>query len=193
MNESKKMREVDMKQVVLDVLKNNHTQKIKFTYTGETGARYRIFPNDFKTVALNIEYGNIDVQQGGAPAGKARYSIKKHGNSQANTFYIGKNNGSPNVFQSLLVHESVHAIYDLKGITMPWLDNEAIAYVAQGFYILSAGEDGGLSEQAFLGLEVAKQYQNGGGDSFWEDALRQSLQNDPLYSQYINGNFVGDG
>lgn len=182
-----------MKQTVTDVLRNSHTQRIRFTYTSATGAKFRIYPNDFMTVALNIDYGNIDVQQGGAATGKARYSIKKHGNSKANTFYIGKNNNSPNVFQSLLVHESVHAIYDLKGIVMPWLDNEAIAYIAQGFYVLSAGEDGGLSEQAYLGLEIARQYQNGGSDSFWADALRESLLNDPLYSQYINGNFVGDG
>ena len=182
-----------MKQTVIDVLKNSHTQKIKFTYTSADGAKFRIYPNDFKTVQLNIEYGNIDVQAGGVPAGKAKYSLKKHGNSKANTFYIGRNNAAPNVFNSLLVHESVHAIYDLKGITMPWLDNEAIAYIAQGFYILSAGEDGGLSEQAYIGLEIAGQYQNGGGDSFWEDALRESLLNDPLYSRYINGNFEGDG
>ncbi len=66
---------------------------------------------------------------------------------------------------------------------MPWLDQESIAYIAQGFYIMSAGEDGGLSQQAYLGLEVAKSYQNGGGDSFWSDAQRTSLLNDPTYSQ----------
>lgn len=182
-----------MKQVVIDTLRNNHTQTIKFTYTSATGAKFRIFLNDFITVALNIQYGNIDVKQGGVPDGTAKYSIKKHGNSEANTFYIGRNTASPNVFRSLLIHESVHAAYDLKGITMPWLDNEAIAYIAQGFYILSAGEDGGLSQQAFLGLEIARGFQNGGADSFWVDALRASLLNDPLYSRYINKDFVGDG
>lgn len=182
-----------MKQTVIDVLKNKHTQKIGFTYTGATGAKFRMHPNDFLTVALNIEQGNIDVQQGGVAAGKARYFIKNEGNSLANTFYLGKNNAAPNVFHSLLVHESVHAIYDVKGITMPWLDNEAIAYIAQGFYIKSAGEDGGLSEQAYIGLEIARQYENGGTDPFWENALRDALLNDPLYKPYINGNFEGDG
>lgn len=180
------------KQLMIDTLRNSHTQKINFKYVGTVGV-YRVVSGDFRTVALNIEQGNIDVQQGGVGAGKARYSVRQDGASAANTFYLGANNAAPNVYNSLLVHESVHAAFDLKGIVMPWLDNEAIAYIAQGFYILSAGEDGGLAEQAFLGLEVAKSMQDGGGDSFWLDALRAALLSDPLYKQYINGTFRGDG
>ena len=182
-----------MKQMVIDTLKNSHTQKINFTYVGKTGFVFRVLPGDFRTVALAIENDKIAVQEGGAPAGMARYSTRNDGNSKANTFYLGKNTSAPKVFESLLVHESVHAIFDLKGISMPWLDQEAMAYIAQGFYIMSAGEDGGLSQQAYLGLEVAKSYQNGGGDSFWPDALRASLLSDPSYSQYINKTFEGDG
>ena len=181
------------KQLVIDTLRNNHTQRINFKYVGTTGFVFRVVAGDFTNVELNIQQGNIDVKDNAAPAGKARYSIKQRGKSKANTFYLGANNAAPNVFSSLLVHESVHAVFDLKGIVMPWLDNEAIAYIAQGFYILSAGEDGGLSQQAFLGLEIAKQMQNGGNDPFWLDALRASLLSDPLYSQYINGTFIGDG
>lgn len=182
-----------MKQTVIDVLRNSHTQRIGFTYKSATGANWRIHPNDFIAVALNILYGNINVQKGGAAAGKAKYFLKNEGNKQANTIYIGRNTSAPNVFHSLLVHESIHAIYDIKGIVMPWLDNEAIAYIAQGFYILNAGKDGGLSEQAFLGWEVARVFRIGGNGTFEVDALRQSLLNDPLYSHYINNNFEGDG
>lgn len=182
-----------MKQTVIDVLRNNHTQRIGFTYTSAGGARFRISPNDFERVAAAIDNNTISVVAGGAAAGKARYSLRNDGNSQANTFYVGANNSAPNVFKSLLVHESVHAAYDLSRIQMPWLDNEAIAYIAQGFYILSAGEDGGLSDLAFLGLEVAKQLQNNGNDNFWMDELRATLLSDPTYRHYINGNFMGDG
>jgi hypothetical protein len=181
------------KQLIIDTLRNNHTQRIHFKYVGTTGFVFRVVGGDFTTVALNIREGNIDVQQGGAPVGEAKYSIRLDGASRANTFYLGGNNAAPNVYKSLLVHESVHAVFDLKGIVMPWLDCETIAYIAQGFYILSAGKDGGLSEQAYLGLEIATQMQNGGGDSFWSDALRASLLSDPTYRQYIRGTFVGDG
>lgn len=183
-----------MKQEVIDVLKNMHTQKIRFTYTSADGVKYRIYPNDFLTVALNIQQGNIDVQQGGVPAGLAKYTVSQDSNSKANTFYIGRNNAAQNVFHSLFVHESIHAIYDVKGIVMPWLDNEAIAYVAQGFYLVNAGKDGGLSEQTNLGYLAAQIYQEGADeDNLAVADLRQSLINDPLYKQYINGNFEGDG
>ena len=181
-----------MKETVINVLRNYHTQSVRFTYTGVTGARFNIHPNDFITVALNIEQGNIDVQEGGVEAGRARYFLRDEGNKKANTFYIGQNNASQSIFESLFVHESVHAIYDLKGITMPWLDNEAIAYIAQGFYLLSSGAFGDLDKNAYFGLEVAGQYQTP-GESAAVNKLRQSLLEDPLYKKYIKKVFVGDG
>jgi hypothetical protein len=181
------------KQLMIDTLKNNHTQRINFTYTGTTGFVFRVVPGDFTTVMLNIEQGNIGVQEGGAPVGKARYSLRNDGASRANTFYLGRNNAAPKVFESLLVHESVHAIFDLKGISMPWLDNEVLAYIAQGFYIMSAGEDGGLSEEAMLGLEIARSFQNTKKDPFWLDALKNSLLTNPTYHSFIRGTFQGDG
>lgn len=181
-----------MKQTVINVLGNYHTQSVNFTYASVTGVRFRIHPNDFLTVSLNIKQGNINVQEGGVKAGKARYFLRDEGNKKANTFYIGQNNASPSIFESLFVHESVHAIYDLKGIIMPWLDNEAIAYIAQGFYLMSAGAFGKLDELAYLGLEAASQYQTS-DESAKVNALRQALLRDPLYKDYINGTFEGDG
>lgn len=182
-----------MEQLVIEVLKNSHTQKIRFTYVGTTGWVFRVLPNDFLTVALAIQNDKIDVQKGGAPVGMAKYSIRNDGGSRANTFYLGRNNTSQTVYDSLLVHESVHAIFDLKGITMPWLDCEVIAYIAQGFYIMSAGEDAGLSQEALLGLEIAKSIKTIKTDPFLLDELKNSLRNNPTYRNYIRGNFLGDG
>lgn len=182
-----------MKQTLVNALRNHHTQKINFRYKSAGGVRYGIYASDFQMVATAVDDGRISVVEGGVAAGKAEYSLRKNGNKDANTFYIGQNNAAPNVFKSLLVHEAIHAKFDLNMLQMPWLDNEAIAYIAQGFYILSAGEDGGLSEQAYLGLEVARELQKGISDSSWADLLRDSLLNDPLYKNYINGNFMGDG
>lgn len=181
-----------MRETVIEVLGNYHTRSVNFTYTSVTGMKFRIHPNDFMTVALNIKQGNINVQEGGVRAGKARYFLKDEGSKKANTLYIGQNNSSQSIFESLFVHESVHAIYDLKGIIMPWLDNEAIAYIAQGFYLLSSGAFGKLDELAYLGLEAASQYQTA-QESACVNALRQALLKDPLYKDYINGNFMGDG
>lgn len=76
---------------------------------------------------------------------------------------------------------------------MPWLDNEVIAYIAQGFYLLSAGADSKIAEQVLLGLRIAEDFQNGTTDSGWIGLLEDSLTNDPHYKPYINGTFIGDG
>lgn len=182
-----------MKQTVLDVLRSHHTQSINFTFTGSSGLRFKITPNDFALVAQAIQQNEINVQEGGVSAGMAKYTAQDDGGSKANTMYVGKNTTSPTVLHSLLVHESVHAIFDLKKLSLPWLDNEVIAYIAQGFYIMSVGEDAGLSQEAYLGLEIAKSFQSIGTDTFWLDELKNSLLNNPTYHSYIRGNFEGDG
>lgn len=182
-----------MKQTVIDALKNNHTQRINFSLTGTTGLKFNITPNDFTLVAQAIEDGTIAVQSGGVTDGMAKYTAKNDGAAQANTMYVGKNTTSQNILNSLLVHESVHAIFDLKKLSLPWLDNEVIAYIAQGFYVKSAGEDAGLSQEAFLGLEIAKSFQTIGTDPFFLDELKNSLLNNPTYHGYIRGTFTGDG
>lgn len=182
-----------MRQTVIDTLRDNHTRTIGFTLTGTTGMRIRVSPRDFLTVATAIENGTINVVEGGAPKGKAKYTLTNDGNDVANTLYVGEKDASDNVFKSLLVHESVHAIFDLKRATMPWLDNEVVAYISQGFYVKSAGEDGGLSEQAMLGLEIARAFNEIEEDPFWLENLRGSLLSSPTYHGYIRGEFRGDG
>jgi hypothetical protein len=180
-----------MKQTVIDVLKNQHTQSIKFEFTGSTGLQIKIGQNDFLNIVQKISQGVINVEQGNAPDGMAKYTAQDDGNSKANTMYIGKNTTSERVLNSLIVHETVHAIFDIKKITIPWLDNEVAAYIAQGFYIKSAGEDAGLSQEAYLGLEIARSFNS--GDDFWMENLRDSLLNNPTYHDYIRKDFVGDG
>jgi hypothetical protein len=183
----------EMKDFVAGVLRNSHTQKINFSYKSEAGAMFRVVANDFSLVAQCIDDGKIDVVDGGAAPDRARYFTRADGWRTANTLYIGANHSARNVFRSLLVHECVHAAFDLKRVVMPWIDNEAIAYIAQGYYVLNAGEDGGLSQQAYLGLEVAKQGANAAVDSFWTDQLRQALRDDPLYKDNDGLMFRGDG
>lgn len=180
--------------MVVSILKNHHTQKINFTYKSENGWRYLICAKDFQHVAGAIENGRIKVTQGVVPAGvAAEYSIRRNGNKDANTLYIGQSNNTPSVFRSVVVHEAVHASFDLGRIQMPWLDNEVIAYIAQGFYLLSAGADSKIAEQVLLGLRIAEDFQNGTTDSGWIGLLEDSLTNDPHYKPYINGTFIGDG
>jgi hypothetical protein len=174
-------------QTVLGVLRNQHTQRINFNF-----ANINITPNDFTLVAQAIEQGRITVMEGGVADGMAKYTAADEGNSKANTMYVGKNTTSQDVLDSLLVHEAVHAVFDLRRTFIPWLDNEMIAYIAQGFYLKNAGvADVGRSQPAILGQFIAESYPN--IDQFFVDDLRNSLLSDPTYHGYIRGNFQGDG
>ncbi len=178
-----------MKDKVLAVLNEPSVQTINF-------ALPKTFPMngiDFKLVIKAIENGTIRVEEGGVPAGMAKYTAQDDGDSKANTMYLGQNNTSEIVFKSLMVHEAVHAIYDLKRMTIPWLDNEVIAYVSQGFYLNKHGYSGGLSQEAKLGQEIATNINEQAKDPFWLDALIDYLRNDDVYKLYICKTFVGDG
>lgn len=183
-----------MKETLLAVLRDPHTAKIGFDYKNDRGVRYRISPADFPQVARAVEDGRINVVEGGTTGGvDAEYSLRKANGKEANTFYIKPPTASRNVFRSLLVHETVHAFHDLSMLQMPWLDAEIIAYIAQGFYIMSAGEDGGLSDPAYVGLEIARDFSKGVTDSSWIDLLKNALLTDIHYQNYITGAFRGDG
>lgn len=182
-----------MKQTVIDTLKDNHTQSINFNLTGSTGLNLGVSSADLSKVATFIEQDKISVVEGNVPAGMAKYTSADDGADKANTMYVGANNTSESVFKSLLVHEAVHAVFDINKTTLPWLDNEVIAYIAQGFYVKSAGHSSGLSQQAFLGLEIANAFGNIANDPFWLDELKGSLLSSPTYHGYIRGEFKGDG
>jgi hypothetical protein len=181
-----------MKDTVYGVLTNANSQKINFLYTGVKGTRFVVSAVDLTTSAIAIRTGMIDVQPG-APAGKAIYTASAGGFGNANTLYYGANNSAPEIFNSLFVHEAMHIIFDLRKVTLPWLDSETIAYIAQGFYLNGAGVTDGMSEAANLGRKVAIDYANGVKDSPWVGLLQDVLLSDPDYAQYINKDFVGDG
>lgn len=181
-----------MKDTVYGVLTNANSQKINFLYTGVKGTKFFVSAVDFVTVAITIKSNLIDVQPG-APAGKAIYTASAGGFGNPNTLYYGANNSTPEIFNSLFVHEAMHIIYDLRKITLPWLDAETIAYIAQGFYLNGAGVTDGMSEPANLGRKIAIDYAGGIKESPWIGLLQDFLLTDPDYAQYINKNFVGDG
>jgi len=100
------------------------------------------------------------------------------------------------VEDALIIHESVHAAYDLRRITIPWVDNEAAAYVAQGYYLRNSGYSRDrleLGSEARTGYAMVNDIIAGGDATFFLDALRDSLRNNPDYHSYIGGTFVGDG
>jgi len=187
-----------MKAKMIEILRSGDAQRIKFSYTGSAPGSVPILfdGSALRRVADALEDDTLSVQTGGVADGWAKYSARVEGTSAANTFYIGANNYSSRDFNGLIVHESVHAWFDLTSRTLPWLDNEAIAYMAQGFYLRNSGyrlSRMNTSGQPYLGRMIINDIIDGNDITFWMDALRNSLLSDPQYHSYIRGTFTGDG
>lgn len=186
-------------QQLIDILRGSNTQKISFSFTGTTGMKINIKATHFNRVADALSEGRISISHGNVPAGTAKYSARTAGTDAANTFYLPKsaNIGSKDM-KGLLVHESVHAVFDLYSSNLPWVDNEAAAHIAQGYYLRNVGYPRKWMHQdsgAYHGLMVVDAILDGQPELAQAslDALRDGLRNAPLYAGYINGTFNGDG
>lgn len=176
---------------------NANTLRISFWFRGINGDSVFVQGPEFIMVAEHIRTKKISIVEGIADAGTAIYTARNDGNLLANTLYIGPNDYASGSFAALIVHESVHAIYDFKRAVIPWIDNETAAYIAQGFYANNAGiPDDHVSrkEYIFLGKLMASDYAATGEiDDLVLNDIRDKLRSDPVYAGYINQNFIGDG
>ena len=181
---------------VFGILTNANTTRINFWFKGVNGNQVSILAPDFIFTAYSIKSNVISIVEGNADPGKAIYTAKNDGALRANTMYIGQTNYSQN-FEALVVHETIHAIHDLRKMVIPWMDSEIAAYIAQGFYANNAGipfDHVSRKEHIYLGKLIADDFVvNGQVDDMLVDELRDNLKKDPTYSGYINSNFIGDG
>ena len=183
-----------VREQMLRVLRGSETQRIRFSFTGTTGISISVDGSSFRRVAQAIEENRIQIAEGGVAGGWAQY------NARNNTFSVGSDQQWSRAFDALLVHESVHASFDLVSSSLPWLDNETAAYIAQGYYLRNSGfsqsrlDHVGQTNQPYLGLKIVESIVSGGSvDSFWLDQLHGSLLSSPQYHSYIRGTFTGDG
>ena len=183
---------------MIGILRGGEARRIRFSFTGTTGGQISVDSSTFNRVAAAIENNHITVSEGRFTTDIAMYSARENTetNSRANTFYLGNNPRYSRTFDALIVHESVHASFDLTRSSLPWVDNEAAAYIAQGFYLRNSGYQRGWLEMgslAGIGYEWVDDIRNDGDGSFFLDALREQLRVRPMYHDYIGGQFDGDG
>ncbi|HVE59836.1 MAG TPA: hypothetical protein VNB22_23690 [Pyrinomonadaceae bacterium] len=191
-----------IKEQMLNVLRGSEAQRIHFSFTGTTGITVSVDGSSFRRVAQAIQDNTIHIVESGVAAGRAKYSAWNNPakGEAANTFYIGAGPSWSRAFDALLIHESVHASFDLTRASLPWLDNETAAYIAQGYYLRNSGfsserlDHVGQNNQPYLGRQIVASIVNGEGiQGFWLDQLHGSLLSSPQYHDYINGDFTGDG
>jgi len=117
--------------------------EVSFTLDGIT-----IYASDFADVADQVQLGNIGVQYVPGQS-KAYYNWKQ------NRFELGCPVPLMLEQEALIVHEGVHAAFDMRKLHIPVKQNEAVAYVAQSLYVLKrAGLDAGPLSSGRLGTAM---------------------------------------
>jgi hypothetical protein len=189
-----------VKEQMIRILRSGEASRINFSFTGSGGGTISVGPTTFTRVATALQNGTIAVVEGRFSGNIAMYSSKADtaAGFAANTFYLGNNQRYSRLFNALICHEAVHASFDLTRSSIPWIDNEAAAYIAQAYYARNSGlprmafEFGSESILAYSVVENMRA-NNASDLAFFLGTLRDSLRSNPLYHGYINGDFSGDG
>ena len=189
---------VGVKEQMLQVLGSNETRRIHFSFRGTSGAQITVDQSSFRRVVTAISNDQISIAEGRFSSDIAMYSAfaDSSSNSAANTFYLGRNPRWSRTFNALIVHESVHASFDLTRTSIRWIDNEAAAYIAQGYYLRNSGYSRyrlELGSETSIGYLMVNEIIAGGDADYFLNALRDSLNSSPQYHSYIRGTFTGDG
>jgi hypothetical protein len=187
-----------LREQLIRTLRSNDAQRIHFTFSGSTGVDISVDGSTFRRVAQAVEENRIDVQSSATvPRGWAKYSARAENGDAANTFYLGAGDHSSRDFDGLLIHESVHASFDLTRTSIPWLDNEVTAYIAQGYYLRNTGYPRTRMDtlgMPYYGVMIVDSIVRGEGvDAFWVEQLQGALESSPTYHNYIRTTFEGDG
>lgn len=187
-----------VKEQMLGILRNSETRRIDFSFSGTGGSRITVDQTTFRRVADALEHDRIAIVENRFSTDIAMYSARADSGSgtAANTFYLGRNPRWSRTFNALIVHESVHASFDLTRTTIPWVDNEAAAYIAQGYYLRNSGYARyrlELGSETSVGYLMVNEIIAGGDATYFLNALRNSLRANPQYHSYIGGTFTGDG
>lgn len=185
-----------VREQMIGILRSDETRRIRFSFTGTGGSTVSVNFTSFQRVAEGLEHNDLHVVEDHFTTDIAMYSAHAEDGTAANTFYLGNNPRWSRSFNGLIVHEAVHASFDLTRSQIPWVDNEAAGYIAQAYYLRNSGvglERMELGTHARIGYNLILDMRAGGDIGFLLDALRNSLDGDPQYHRYIRTQFTGDG
>ncbi|WP_182865705.1 hypothetical protein [Stieleria mannarensis] len=117
--------------IVLGALSNRATKSINFLR-----GSHRVSTRELMVVGNAIIDGKIRVLQSSSiRSGRAVYD------SDRNVIELGRSAGRTNKSKALIVHECVHALFDLRQDTMTVGVSEGLAYVAQSIFMVQHTDD----------------------------------------------------
>ncbi|HRH40669.1 MAG TPA: hypothetical protein PKY82_03420 [Pyrinomonadaceae bacterium] len=185
-----------LEQDMINILQNQKTRQISFSFTSSVGGTVTVNYSTFQRIIQGLQNSRFEVTDQGTPPGGAAYNPNPTKSGKSGKFKINPNGGIQVAFESLVVHESVHASFDLTRSTLPWVDNEAAAHLAQGYYYYLSNVSPNII--TFEPVRIARQLAEYIADSgFMHGQNLQELRNSLLaaqpYQRYIHGTSVGSG
>lgn len=190
------------KEHMIEILRSGETSRINFSFKGEStggislGRTISIDGSAFLSVATGLENDLLHVEEGEFDENKMVYAARDDKGFFANTFYLGSTPRWSRDFNGLVVHESVHAYFDITSAFLKWVDNEAAAYIAQAYYLRNAGVSAARlikDSELDIGTQIIGKMRSNIDATELIEKIRNSLLNNPDYKTYIGGNFKGDG
>lgn len=131
---------MSLKDRVLKILKSNETRRINFSFTSDDGTTdITINYASFQKVASAVDSGKISLKEASSSIAQdidASYTIDD--TLSIDSKFV-KAYGNSRLFDALIIHESVHAYFDIIGKKLLAIDSEAAGYIAQGYYLRNSG------------------------------------------------------
>ncbi len=187
---------MSLEQDMINILQNQKTRQISFSFTSSVGGTVTVNYSTFQRIIQGLQNNRFEVTDQGAPPGGAAYNPNSSIAGRSGRFKLNPTGGVQAAFESLVVHESVHASFDLTRSTLPWVDNEAAAHIAQGYYYYLSNVSPNII--TFEPVRIARQLAEYIADSgFMHGQNLQELRNSLLaaqpYQRYIHGTSTGNG
>lgn len=123
---------------VVRVLRGPDTHRIRFRFIGLTGP-ITVDRSSFERVATAIENNLVRVAEGNDSNLDHGIAGAYDGRHAVNIFLVRRTGHYSRLWQSTVVHEAVHASFDLTHSRVSDADNEAAAFLASAMYLVMNG------------------------------------------------------
>lgn len=180
------------------ILNHHFCREIHFVFNATSNQRIEVNRTTFQRIIDQLQNNHISVTavERNQPAGFGAMCDAAY-NQFSNSFKVSNiaTVADPG-FQGLVVHESVHASFDVTRSVIPQVDNEAAAHLAQAIFLRKLGYR--AFHANFQPLRVAMEISDSAIRSghiplALIDRLRDTLRSTFIYQNYINNTFEGNG
>lgn len=174
------------------LLRSPQATRINFSFPSSAGGNITVNSSTFERVAAAIETNIIainDTVRLPADIGAIYVPDRTPGGEMLLRREIGRQHNGE------VIHESVHASFDLTHSTLPRVDDETAAYIASALYWRMTGLRCNPDSRVFCAASnIADSILHGRGVVAGElNALRNRIRNHPVYRPHANGVYLRNG